>query len=610
MADFAFAPQHNMVAYLEKTEVIEGEGSGNPPKSQPTPTPAQPISESQIPKSSLSSPQNTQSPRQTLEGTGFPHTMGPNFPDPSVDVEDSSNIAKTQSKATLNEPNPQGEGSGNTVGSGEDRMEHAIKLMNHVPKIPHDSPLSGGHTPGSDEGSMTLKELTDLYRTLSQKGRKNLKSKQKFQDIDDLVDECVNFVLDKDAKKTEEFNLDADTEVIVEDKGSGEKRGSIAETVSTARPDISVARPEVSTVEPKTPPTTTTLFDNKDVSIVDTLEKMKNKGKGILQETGPVKKTKKRDQDQIKRDAEVALKIQADLDKEVRTEIERQEEASKAALAELYDKVQAQICADHELAARLIHEEQEKCTVKEWSKLLAEFFDRRNKQLTKERAEAIRSKPPIKTRLRNLMMTYLKHTGRFTHAQLKSMSFEEIQKLYTKEQKWVDTFVPIGFKKDEKRVGSRKKSAAGLSSKQKSPKKQKVNDQESVDNHKELKKCLKMVLDDDKAINYETLDVKSPIVDCESQVLGNMEAGDVHVYNLTRLDGSYRHFLTFSRMLKVLDRQDVLDLHKIVIERFSANDPEGYDLILWVDMKTLMKSSEDDKIWRSQQDWKLKLKVH
>nr|GFD41801.1 hypothetical protein [Tanacetum cinerariifolium] len=125
----------------------------------------------------------------------------------------------------------------------------------------------------------------------------------------------------------------------------------------------------------------------------------------------------------------------------------------------------------------------------------------------------------------------------------------------------VDAFVPIDSEEDEKRVGSRKKRVAGSSSKQKSPKKQKVNDQESVNSDKELRKCLKVVPDDDKAINYKTLDVKSLIVDYESQVLGTMEACDVHVYKLTKLDGSYRHFLTFFRMLEVLDRQDVLDLN-------------------------------------------------
>nr|GFA52409.1 hypothetical protein [Tanacetum cinerariifolium] len=232
-------------------------------------------------------------------------------------------------------------------------------------------------------GSMTLKELTDLCTTLSQKvlylenvktaqakGRKILKSQKKFQDIDDLVDK----------------------KVIVKYNGSGEKRGSIAETVNTARPNISTVRLEVSTVEPKTLPTTTTLFDDKDVTITDTL---------------------------------------------------------------------------------------------------------------------------------------------------------------------VDALVPIGFEEDEKIVRSRKKIAAGSSSKQKSPKKKKVNDQEFVDSDKELRKWLKVVLDDDKGINYKTLDVK------------------------------------------IFDRQDVFDLHKIVMERFLANDPEGYDLILWGDLKTLMESSKDDEIWKT-----------
>nr|GEZ60552.1 hypothetical protein [Tanacetum cinerariifolium] len=342
-------------------------------------------------------------------------------------------------------------------------------------------------------------------------------------------------------------------------------------TYLTNAPDISAARPKVSTAEPKTPSTTTTLFDDEDVTIVDTLVKMKNqkaKEKGVVIKDADDSARPIRSITTLQPLLTIDLKDK-DLDEKVRTERERQEEASKAALAKLYDKVQAQIDADYELAARFTHKEQEKYTVEERSKLLVEFFEKRKKWLAKERAKAIRSKPPIKTQLRNLMMTYPKHTGRFTHAQLKSKSFEEIQKLYTKEHKLVGAFVPIGSKEDEKRVGSRKKRASSSSSKQKSPKKQKVNDQESIGSDKELKKCLK--------------------------VLGTMEAGDVHVYKLTRLDGSYIHFSTFFRML-ILNRQDVLDLHKIVMKRFLANDPEGYDLILWGDLKTLVKSSKDGEI--------------
>nr|GEY36874.1 hypothetical protein [Tanacetum cinerariifolium] len=385
--------------------------------------------------------------------------------------------------------------------------------------------LTGGHTPGSDEGSLTLKELKDLCTTLSQKvlDLEKVKTTQA-KEIASLKKRVTKLEQRQSLRISgfHPFRADADTEVIVKDKGSGEKGGNTAKTVSTARPDISADGPEVSTVELKTPPTTTTFFDDEDVTIADTLIKMKSqkaKEKGVAF----------KDDDDSTRTIRYIKTLQPlpTIDPKDK-ERERQEEASKAALAELYDEVQPQIDADYELAARFTDGEQEKYTVKE----------------------------------------------RFTHAQLKSMSFEEIQKLHTKEHKWVDAFVPIGSGEDEKRVRSRKKRIAGSSSKQKSPKKQKVNDQESVDSDKELKKCLKVVLDDDKAINYENLYVKCPIVDSESQVLGTIEASDVHVYKLTRLDGSYRHFLTFSRMIKVLDRQNVFDLHKIVMERFLANDPE------------------------------------
>nr|GEY67791.1 hypothetical protein [Tanacetum cinerariifolium] len=272
--------------------------------------------------------------------------------------------------------------------------------------------------------------------------------------------------------------------MIVEDKGRGKKRGSTTKTVSTARPDISVVRPEKAKVKGIS-------FKDTDDSVrpiksITTLQPLptidpKDKGKYNLQESEPMKKTKKKDQNQIERDAEVALKIQAHLNKEAMIETKRQEEVSKADLAEMYDEVQAQVDVDHELAVRLTLEEQEKHTVEE------------------------------------------------------------------------RCFVPIGSEEDKKRIRIRKKRAAGSSSKRKSPKKQKVNDQDSKDNDKEHIKCLKVVPDDDKAIDYETLDVKSPIVDCESQVLETNEAGDVHVYKLTRLDGSYRDFLTFSRMLEVLN---------------------------------------------------------
>ncbi|GJU30352.1 hypothetical protein Tco_1173941 [Tanacetum coccineum] len=45
---------------------------------------------------------------------------------------------------------------GNTSGSEEANMEHLVDLMDFVPPTPHDSPLSGGHTPRSDDDCSRL----------------------------------------------------------------------------------------------------------------------------------------------------------------------------------------------------------------------------------------------------------------------------------------------------------------------------------------------------------------------------------------------------------------------------------------------------------------------
>ncbi|GKG41997.1 hypothetical protein Tco_0473748, partial [Tanacetum coccineum] len=61
---------------------------------------------------------------------------------------------------------------------------------------------------------------------------------------------------------------------VVEDKGSGDKGGNAEELVSSARPEISAARPDIdvarqedSDVEPRTPPITTSIFDDEDITM-------------------------------------------------------------------------------------------------------------------------------------------------------------------------------------------------------------------------------------------------------------------------------------------------------------------------------------------------------
>nr|GEV76993.1 retrotransposon protein, putative, Ty1-copia subclass [Tanacetum cinerariifolium] len=42
--------------------------------------------------------------------------------------------------------------------------------------------------------------------------------------------------------------------------------------------------------------------------------------------------------------------------------------------------------------------------------------------------------------------------------------------------------------------------------------------------------------------------------------------------------------------------QDLFDLHRLVIKRFESVAPEGYDLIIWRDLKTMIEPNEEDKM--------------
>ncbi|GJZ39317.1 hypothetical protein Tco_0585880 [Tanacetum coccineum] len=76
-------------------------------------------------------------------------------------------------------------------------------------------------------------------------------------------------------------------------------------------------------------------------------------------------------------------------------------------------------------------------------------------------------------------------------------------------------------------------------------------------------------------------------------------------YQIIRADGSFKNYKIFSEMLDDFDRQDVLDLYRLVKERFETASPEGYDRLLWGDLITVFEPSEDNEIWKAQQDYTL-----
>ncbi|GJX85876.1 hypothetical protein Tco_0336650, partial [Tanacetum coccineum] len=141
-----------------------------------------------------------------------------------------------------------------------------------------------------------------------------------------------------------------DIEEAINKKGGSTVSTTRLERVSIAGVTINTANPEISAVEPRTQPTTTSIFDDEDVTMAQTLIKMKeekakekgvafkdveyssrparsiltlkplliidpkDKDKGVLQEPEPAKKMAKSDFDaaQIARDAEIARQLEVD----------------------------------------------------------------------------------------------------------------------------------------------------------------------------------------------------------------------------------------------------------------------------------------------------------
>ncbi|GJZ17382.1 hypothetical protein Tco_0553505 [Tanacetum coccineum] len=286
-----------------------------------------------------------------------------------------------------------------------------------------------------------------------------------------------------------------------------------AKPVTTASAPITTAGISVSTAKPSTPPTTTILIKDEDLTIAQTLMKMrsdklkeKSKEKGVSSEIAirptrgvtmqepsefGTRKTVPHPQHDPK-DKGKAKMIEPEKPLKKKDQIKFDEEMAKRLAEELQAELEEEERADYELAHRLQAEEQGELTIEERSKLFVELIDKIKKHFAKLRAKEIERKPPTKAQKRNQMCTYLKNMANYKHSQLKNKSFEEIQMLFDNTMKWVDSFVPMDSEvvkgSKSQAEGSKKRTRKELD--EESAKRQKLeNDAEKA----ELKACLEIV---------------------------------------------------------------------------------------------------------------------
>ncbi|GJT55988.1 putative ribonuclease H-like domain-containing protein [Tanacetum coccineum] len=218
---------------------------------------------------------------------------------------------------------------GNTPGSNEERLEHQDDLMDFVPPTPYDSPLSGGHTPRSDEGRPNINELMAICTNLSNRvlaletsktaqdlvinklkkkvkilekkrrertpGKKLFKigtSRRKSLDKENVSKQGRNLKtrpMFEDGDFDDDFDDDMVNEAMENVEGDTVNAAGAVNTattrVSAASASVTTAGVSISTAEPRTPPTTTTTaFEDEDLTIAQTLVKMRSekaKVKGV-----------------------------------------------------------------------------------------------------------------------------------------------------------------------------------------------------------------------------------------------------------------------------------------------------------------------------------------
>ncbi|GJX84626.1 hypothetical protein Tco_0335400 [Tanacetum coccineum] len=316
-------------------------------------------------------------------------------------------------------------------------------------------------------------------------------------------------------------------------------------------------------------------------------EARKDKGKAIMNEPEPVKRSKKLLQ-QERQGLEEAIRLQKEVDEEEKAQIARDEEIARQLLALDEERVTTETKTTKDI---------------DWNDpSVQKYWDKKNK-------------PKSEAQARKNMIVYLKNQSNYKMKDFEGMSYDEIRPIFEKIWDFNHNFVPMDLEieKEKKKpaesqeieieqiekdtTGKRKKSLPRKRTRS-STKKQKV---ELDDEKEDLKGYLDIVPREDVAIDVDFLSTKYPIMDWKTYTLSE----NFMYYKIIRGDGSSKNYKILSEMLYDFDRQDVVELYRLVKERYSSSKPEGYDLMLWGDLHTLFEPDEESEIWVNQNEYDL-----
>ncbi|GJS20931.1 hypothetical protein Tco_0449563 [Tanacetum coccineum] len=145
---------------------------------------------------------------------------------------------------------------------------------------------------------------------------------------------------------------------------------------------------------------------------------------------------------------------------------------------------------------------------------------------------------------------------------------------------------------------------AGDELEQENAKKQKVDAEKDIEQETaELQKLVEIVPDKEEvAIDAIPLATKpSSIVDWKI-----VKEGKISFFQIIRASGSAKRYSSFIQILRDFDREDLETLWKLVKAKHGYTRPEeGYEIVLWGDLKTMFEPNVEDMVWINLQEYKV-----
>ncbi|GKE44430.1 hypothetical protein Tco_1471714, partial [Tanacetum coccineum] len=413
--------------------------------------------------------------------------------------------------------------------------------MNKTPTRPHDSPLPRVHTLGSDEGSLQQNELMDLVTKLTDRVEvleNDLHQTKKV--YSSALTKLILRVKQLEKKVTTNKARRRARIVISEDEDAEEDSSKQGRKISKIDkdPTISLVHPEqdmeydfdVNTAEGFTTASVPVTTASASISTVSPPRVSTAKDISGAETLVYIRRSAEKRKDKGK----AIMKEDESVQKKAKKQLEQERDGFEEAIRlqeQINEEEKQRIARDAEIAKQLLEEFDRARQEQEVVAEADQAHDIDWSDLVVLRYHALQNRSFSKAEVRKNMCIYLKNRGGYKLSHFKGMSYEDIR--------------PIFERKPE-------------------------DDAEK----KELRDSMDVVPRDDIAIDVESLATKYPIVDWKTHVLTE----NMMYYQIIRGDGSFKIYKIFSKMIDDFDRQDVLDLHRLVQERYDTTSPEGYVL--------------------------------